>query len=50
MALWLEYEDCSSPEARVVKDFDRSEMTHHLTGNASQTILLTQCVIVALQN
>lgn len=23
MALWLEYEDCSSPEARVVKDFDK---------------------------
>lgn len=21
--LWLEYEDCSSPEARVVKDFDK---------------------------
>lgn len=23
LALWLDYEDCSSPEARIVKDFDR---------------------------
>lgn len=24
--LWLEYEDCTSEEARVVKDFDKLEM------------------------
>lgn len=24
--LWLEYEDCASAEARVVKDFDKMEM------------------------
>lgn len=24
--LWLEYEDCTSEEAKVVKDFDKLEM------------------------
>ena len=32
VALWLEYEDCSSPEARIVKDFDKCvQRINHLS-------------------